>query len=508
MTKTKKVFLWASILGVVLFALGALGWVFHDQLLSFWNQTVFSHSKNSPKGVPRRISTTGRLREAKSLMGNGYFSLATVELQNAIRENPESPEPYRALGEVYLRTQDMTKLQNLIKELGKIFPGDPEIPVLKGRKLIAEQNFQEASTFFRQTKGPLSPSLHFYQAVLAALQNNHAGAQQILSDIASLPVKKDTLTPAASEDTASVPPELAEKVQGMLDAYETFQDLSEGQNPHLFALLGKVLAEKNEATLAQKFAEVAIKEDVSYIDAWIVRGYANMQMGKIDAALEDLRHAYDLDPLRPQTHYFLALALDKAGKTDEAILFFEKSLEHNFEFSDEVRWKLVDLFSRGGKYDRVVELYRELLNSESEPTEYVRAMHTAIDILKQPEVALEFADRLIKEKPDDAFSLNMHGWALVVNKKFIQAEKDLKEALDLEPENPRTFLNLGLLAEEQAEFEKAKEFYKKSYEMGKTRTDELSVSLTNAAAERYNSLMSKIEHPEEPAAEENPKNSP
>ena len=62
----------------------------------------------------------------------------------------------------------------------------------------------------------------------------------------------------------------------------------------------------------------------------------------------------------------------------------------------------------------------------------------------------------------------MHAWALIANKNFLEAENWLNAAKEIDPKNPRTFLNLGLLAEEQARFEDAKSFYKKSYELGKS----------------------------------------
>ncbi|MCF7906079.1 tetratricopeptide repeat protein [Candidatus Gracilibacteria bacterium] len=511
----KKPAFWGSVIGLSLLIIGAGGWIARSSIQSLWSD-IFSPSvyiENS-KGIPRRISYIGRIREAKSLIEHGYFSLASVELQGAIREKPSLMEPYLLLGEVYLQTQDIQKLENLIQTLSTLFPNNPEITVLQGRKHIAEQDFQTASMLLQNASDNLSPGLHFYRAILVALQNDHQTAKRILEDLATLPVASSLISLGedglenAERDSNTLSQELASKVNDVLHAYKTFDDVSGGKNPHLFALLGKTLAEHNEAVLAYKFAEIALTEDVSYIDAWIVRGYANLQIGNIEEALKDLRHAYDLDPLRSQTHYFLALALDKAGKTDEAVLFFEKSLEHDFEFSDEVRWRLVELFSRQAQYDRVIELYETLLDENSEPNQYVHAMHTAIDILKRPDTALTFAERLVTEKPNDAFALNMHGWALIVNKKFVQAENELEKAKELEPNNPRTFLNLALLAEEQSAFEKAKELYKKSYEFGKEKSDETAIAITNLAAEKYNNLMSRTERPEEPSASQNPENSP
>ncbi|MCF7830485.1 tetratricopeptide repeat protein [Candidatus Gracilibacteria bacterium] len=505
----KKLSFLGTSIGLGLVILGSLSWIFQDEI-----KELFQKDNTLPtvkKGVERRISYIGRIKEAKQLMEHEYFSLSTIELQTAIAEKPDLIQPYLILGEIYLRTLDLNRLENLISELKNKFPNDREIAVLEGRKLITEKKFSEALEILELIDDDLPPALKFYQAVLLGLQNNHTQAQEILTELKNLPVESRDLIVGESGvesedlDSNSLTPEVATKINSFTKVYDDFSKLSEGKNPHLFALLAKSLASNNEAVLAKEFAEIAIKEDISYIDAWIVRGYANLQMKETTLALQDLRHAYELDPIRPQTHYFLALALYESGQSEEAILFFEKALAHDFEFSAEVRWKLIELFSKAKRYDRVLELYQELLDEDSNPKEFASALHTAIDILKKPEIALEIAEKLVANKPNDIFALNMQGWALTANKKFIQAEKVLKEAKKLNPDYARTYLNLGLLYEQQSKFLEAKEFYKTSYDLGKNNQE---TSLTNLSAEKYNELSSRTERPEEPSAPTNPENSP
>jgi tetratricopeptide (TPR) repeat protein len=502
----KRTFWWLSG-GLALLIVASILWVFAEPIGHFFSYEITSVGTKKLKGVKRTTSYQGRLREAQKLIDHEYFSLATIELSTAMQEKPDIIDPYLILGEIYIRTRDTNKLGNLIEQLKTEFPDSPDVSVLEGRKLIVEESFDTALDFFKEAGDELSPELKFYYAILLSLQNDHATAKTILAELQGLPTRSDHWTDSVIKREESMGA-FGEKVKALENVYNEFENLSEGQNPHLFGLIGKVLAEYNENILAYKFAEVAIKEDIDYVDAWIVRGFANLQLGESEVALQDLRHAYELDPIRPQTHYFLALALNKVGEDEEAILFFEKSLEHDFEFSDEVRWKLVELFTAQKKYDRVIELYQSLLDTDSEPQKFVSAIHTAVNILKQPAIALEFAERLVQDDPESSFALNMHGWALVVNKKFVQAEKVLAKAKRIDPENPRTFLNLGLLYEEQAKFSEAKEFYKKSYDLGKDTEGDSATSITNLAAEKYNQLIARIEKPEEQEAPVNPKNSP
>ncbi|MCF7846629.1 MAG: tetratricopeptide repeat protein [Candidatus Gracilibacteria bacterium] len=491
---------------------GGIGWIFREKL-EVWvtDMTSPSPSQIERQGVPRRISYLGRLREAQRLMEHEYFSLATIELSAAIAEKPHLSQPYFLLGEVYLRSGQMQKLSQLIAQLRQKFPNHPDIAILEARQHIFKRDFVSALAMLETHKEALSPGLKLYQAIVLALQNDHARAQEILETLSRLPKREAELTVTAegvtevSAPLQSLSPALAEKVEALLGVYETFDEFADGKNPHLFALMAKVLAEHHEAILAQEFAEVAIKEDIGYIDAWILRGYAFFLQQKYESALEDFRHAYEMDPLRPQTQYFLALSLEKTGNDTEAAIFFEKALQHDFEFSSEVRWKLIEILSAQQKFDRVLDLYTDLVEEDPEPKKYVSAIYTSIDVIQRPAIALNIAEKLLAENPDDLLAMNLYGWALIANKQFVAAEEVLQKAKTLDPEQPRTFLNLGLLREKQGKYIEAAEWYKQAYELGEGKPFD---SVINLAAEKYNALIQQINQPGKPPAPAVPASSP
>lgn len=515
-----------KLLKVIIFSLGAfiVGgslWVMRDTLAQFSTPSssgvslpsaeTLDEVKPQNQGVPRKISYLGRLREARTLMNHDYYALASNEIAEALKQRPDYIEPYLILAEIYLRSGDVWKLENLLLEIEKRFPEAPEIAVIRTRQWITARKFSDVLDLM-STQPNLPPELEFYKAVLLALQNNHAGAKEILQNLQTLEVAVDD--PQVTEEglvsqydqTSVLTPEVALKVKELNIVYEEFDNLAEGKNAHLFAELAKVLATHKEGTLARELADTAIKEDVDYIDAWILRGYAQMLLRDYHLAEIDLRHAYELDPLRPETQYFLALSLYEQKKLSEAALFFEKALDYDFEFSAEVRWKLLDIFSAQQKYDQVINLYRELLDYETESEKFISAIHTAVDLLKEPSVALEFSTILYEQDPSDVMAANVHGWALIANKKFVEAEQILLAAQTKDPQNPRTYLNLGLLYEEQNELEEAKRFYKKCYELGKDLPEFNSV--VNLAVDNFNKLIEAEQRPEAPTLPVNPPNSP
>ena len=456
-------------------------------------KTDVSEKKAPVKKARRQISYTGRISEAKKLMDHDYFAEASIELAEAIKLKPEVTEPYLLLAEVYLQTNDQTRLRNLILELEKRFPSRPEVLILSTREQINKKQFAELSQLFNSLE-KLPPTLQYYQAALFGLQNSHKEATEVLAELSKLPVvEKDFKVTDAGivsvEDNTEphLTPELETKVDSLLSAYREFENYADGKNAHLFATLSKSLSENNEPLLGLEMADIALKEDLDYIDAWILRGYANYRLRNYEAALQDFEAAYKLDAVRPEIHYFLALTYFEQEEFTKAALFFEKALEYDFEFSAEVRWKLLEIFARQGKHEKVIEIYRELLDYDTDPEKFTRAIHTAIDILGKPEIALEFTSLLLEKNPEDVFTLNMHGWALTANQQFVDAETVLLKAEAMDKNNPRTPLNLGILYEAQSKKKEAQSEYRKVYERG--QDDAQHSQIVNAAVERYNRLV-------------------
>lgn len=458
-------------------------------------------------GKARRVSYIGRIEEARKLIDHGYFTEANVELLRALQEKPDILTPYLLMGEIHIQTKNYDKLTALIQEIQTRFPAEQDVvQTMTMRGLLADRQFSTALAYIDSIQDPIAPEVKYYQALLLGLQNNHARASQILNELQRLRVEKRTLTigaegvqetieTRAKDEEMSISPEFAAKVTDFAVIYDEFETVREGEQAHLLTLVAKELAERKEYALSVEFAKTAIAESIEYIDAWIVRGFGYLQMGDNDKAESDLRHAYKLDTNRPATQYFLALALVEQKNSEEAILFFEQALAYNFEFSEEVRWKLVDLYIEVKNFDKVESLYKELIDTQSAPEKFVSALHTSIEVLNKPEIALELSEKLVSDAPNDVFFLNMNGWALIANGQFREAKKVLEDAKELAPEDPRTYLNLGLLEEEQDKPRAAAEQYKKAYEIAQAHGP---ADILNVAAERYNALISEQDLTSEP----------
>jgi len=58
-------------------------------------------------------------------------------------------------------------------------------------------------------------------------------------------------------------------------------------------------------------------------------GLAHLKDGKLDAAVERLQGAVELDPTNAQAFYYLAQALQQAGQSEAALTAYQKAKELN-----------------------------------------------------------------------------------------------------------------------------------------------------------------------------------
>jgi len=77
-----------------------------------------------------------------------------------------------------------------------------------------------------------------------------------------------------------------------------------------------------------------------------------------------------------------------------------------------------------------------------------------------------FFDRAIRFKPSDGVVRMIYGNHLLKAGQTDKATEQLKEAINLQPEDPNVNYNLGLLYVQKKDYEQAKIYAKKAYELG------------------------------------------
>jgi type IV pilus assembly protein PilF len=71
--------------------------------------------------------------------------------------------------------------------------------------------------------------------------------------------------------------------------------------------------------------------ELSAADVYVQKGVRYMEQGALEVALEDLRHAVELDPANSDAHDALAILYEKLGRPEEADRHFREALSLNPE---------------------------------------------------------------------------------------------------------------------------------------------------------------------------------
>ena len=82
---------------------------------------------------------------------------------------------------------------------------------------------------------------------------------------------------------------------------------------------------KNPEKILRKIVNMAPR----FIVAWHELATAVKEQHRMEETLEILEHALDLDETNAESHYRYAAALATAGKTEESVDFYQKSIDLN-----------------------------------------------------------------------------------------------------------------------------------------------------------------------------------
>lgn len=417
------------------------------------------------KTYPERI-TRGQLLE-----DNKYYSLAIAEYQQANALEPNNPEPFIKIGRIQLLTADYPKAEENLKKAVSLQPGNIDAQIYLGRTLLQERKLDEAKTVFNGISADANQTAQYYKGIMAAYFGDYENAKKLLTKAVDL----------------GGSPDIAKKAQNYLEAFSEFDFNQGGQPSHLKTLLGRSYAQTGEYQMAIPLLFDVIKEEKDYRDAWIILGYSYLNTGKYQDAVEALEQAKILDPQNAETFFYLGLGYYGQNNLQLAASSLEQSKSLGFQPVIQVDQKLAEIYLELKQYDKSAQNYENVLAlNDDNINYYIRPMWLYIEKLNQPSKAVTLAQKAFNNHPGQPMSFNLLGWAQVGNSQFDEGEKNLLQALNLDPKLDAAYLNLGLLWEKRGQYNNALAFYAKAHDLGADN------SVGNAAAERYNTLIAKI----------------
>jgi len=336
-----------------------------------------------------------KLDRANFHISQGRLEQGMGELEGLWAENPENRLIALRLAEVYLGQDKTEESAEIINGLLEKRPADPEARYLKGRILAAENEFETA---LKELDQAITMKASLIPAYLA---------------------KADLLLKRLRFD----------------EAEQTLrQVLAMDQNN--FAARGglaKVLALTRRSTVALVEAERVLQQVPSNTDALTARAEANLQvamstdpnnrqarMNKLEESKQDFARLFQLQPRNAFFIHRLGTIEAIQGNSVQALNFFRQALQINPNLTDVINDIIVVYFNQGDRQGALSEL--EKLAGES----------TAQEIY-----------HLFK------------GRVLVANEDYVEAEREFRKAIEINPEYYQAYMMLGQLKVLQGDLDQA-----------------------------------------------------
>jgi tetratricopeptide (TPR) repeat protein len=426
---------------------------------------------NVPEPEPD-LTYDERIKKGDYYFERGFLTFASNEYVKAANLEPDRVEPYLKLLKTNYELGDYSKAQGNAEMILKMDPSSSETKYNLALIYVKQSDFADAQSLLQQLadSGKADPRVSYYLGLIQIVFDKNDEGKKLLKQAKSI-----------NQD-----PALNQKIDTMLAAYTEYEFAKSAEDLYLSELLARAYNKTGEYEMAIYKLKNILKTRSDLRDAWVLFGFAYMNLDSYYFALSAFERAYELDSEWPATQYFLGLTHAELGNTDDAIIYLNYALSNNFEPAVVIYQKLADLYLQTKDYAKAVESYKKVLELNDEDINaFVRPIWIYLDYLNQPAEALKIAEAAAIAFPETAMSYNLLGWSQFGTQDYLNAEKNLKKAVELDPNLAAAYYNLGRLYEIQKRKDMALPAYQKAYELDQNG------SIGNLAAKAYNALMTE-----------------
>ena len=419
---------------------------------------------------------TNRNRLAAYYHAKGNKTEAIKALRDSIAANPDSAEAKLALVE-YLGKEKATREQ-AEKELLKFVkenPGDNKLQFALAKIYLGTKRVEEARTIYQSISdgdkdGKDGATARTKIAGLLMLEKRLNDAKALVDGVlADDPKNKDALLTRAAISLASEDPD-----KGIADLRTLL-----GEDPgHVKGLRLKARAHlsKKEIALARESLEAAIQVSPQEAAANFELAQLLVQTGKPDDAIAVLEKMRKFAP--DHAGIMLGIAKIYAGqkKWDEVTKISKEMQAKNPDNATGYYYQGLAL-QGAGKLDESVGLFEKSLNLSPNAVEPLIAVAKSWLALKQPEKSLERVEQAIAHNSKNFLAYNLKGEILILQKRLDEATVSFQKANEINPKWPVPYDNLAKMSLINKDVAKAITLLESGY--GNTKDLTLAIKLAS-----------------------------
>jgi cellulose synthase operon protein C len=414
----------------------------------------------APENYPARLDLVNTLLAARTREGAlipDYLTQAKTHLDFLRDRQPNSPEVYDAWATYY---SDQNNPRGAMQEMQKAITADPNrsasylhLALLQfGAKQndLAEESFKKAVAL-----DPKAMNARFALGFFYLSNNRLPEAEQSFRQAVSLDPKDPQPRGAlwrilvAEGQTAQAEAFLKQTKSDLPDNPDAYRMLAEyyfssGRYDDAFSEYAslykshpkdlavkksyiQLLIRKNQLNDAATLNDEILKANARDIDALVSRGQIQLVKGDISGAVDTLQSALKNEPDSAVAHYQLGVAFDQ---------------QHNDERA-EAEWR------------QAVRLRPDLADAQ-------RALASLEISRGDVDALMQSAQQIIASQPNSPDGYLLRATAEVQRQRIADADQDIHKAIQIAPQDARTYVELGNLQQQQKQYPDAI----KSYQTG------------------------------------------
>lgn len=343
----------------------------------------------------------------------GEWSKAMESYQAAVDAEGGLPA-LRKLAQAQLQRRDIRGAQTTLDQLRRAGARSEDVLLLESIIHLRTGELAKAERLLESAEE--SPQKHYGMALLKIITADHEAAKQEITQVSN-----------------GWEPTLRSYARTLQQAYDEYALFPDSPAIHLQTLLARSLAHVQECELALPLLSAVTQTQDDYRDAWIVQGFCELTTERFPEALASLERAYQIDPEKPETQYFLARAYLGQGDHERAFTFLQYALRNGFAPESEVRRLLVQEAVALGNTDLALDHAAALTTLPDARLEHTIAYVSLALAAKRGEEAFVQALDATKKWPQDALAFDTLGWAAIATDRKEEAKRALEEALRLNP---------------------------------------------------------------------------
>lgn len=232
-------------------------------------------------------------------------------------------------------------------------------------------------------------------------------------------------------------------------------------------LTGRGLALVQEWELARAAFESAIEADESNAEAWAWLGESKQQLDEDGRA--ELDRALTLNPDSSTVRGLRGLYFQRTSNFREALPEFQAAA--NLDPKNPA-WQVSigETYSKLGDLIRALQAYQTATSLAPEDPQYWRllALFCAQNNVNVKDIGILAAEKTVILTKNDAASLDLLGWLLMLDARYEDSERQLLRAIEADPQSASAHFHLGMLYMEKQDRMSAYDHFLKSRDLGST----------------------------------------